>query len=73
MDESENIIPVHHFVRAGSDSDDPNGPFEDPVSAPTGPTHSNLTELLMIRSHVYRPAVSKPIIDEGDLSQNDPI
>jgi len=32
MEESANIIPVHHFVRAEGDSDDPNGPFEDPVS-----------------------------------------
>lgn len=30
--ESESIIPVHHFVRAEDDSDDPNGPFLDPVS-----------------------------------------
>lgn len=32
-DESENVVPVHHFVRAEGDSDDPNGPFEDPVSS----------------------------------------
>lgn len=31
-DPSENIVPVHHFVRAEGDTDNPGGPFEDPVS-----------------------------------------